>query len=85
MFVWCSFFYNLTFCYTLAKLVYPNHKFEIACSSKKLTVVCHKHKLVFDILYFDENKVNFGAVDALTDAFIDNKMDYKAITCQYIL
>ena len=45
------FWYNLTFCYTLAKLVYPNYKFEIACSSKHLTVVCHEHKLVFNILY----------------------------------
>ena len=79
------FWYNLTFGYTLAKLVYPNYKWEIACSSKHLTVVCHNHKLIFDILYYDIDKYNFGAVDALNDAFLDDEMDYKDITCQYIL
>ena len=79
------FWYNLTFGYTLAKLVYPDYKWEIACLSIHLTVLCHEQKLVFDISYFDEDKPNFGAVDALTDAFIDNEMDYKEITCQYIL
>ena len=79
------FWYNLTFGYTLAKLVYPNYKWEIAASSKHLTVVCHKHNLIFDILYYDIDKHNFGAIDALNDAFIDDNMDYKDITCQYIL
>ena len=79
------FWYNLTFGYTLAKLVYPEYKWEIAASSKHLTVVSHENKLIFDILYYDIDKHNFGAVDALNDAFIDDKMDYKDITCQYIL
>ena len=79
------FFYNLTFGYTLAKLVYPEYKWEIAASSKHLTVISHENKLIFDILYYDIDKHNFGAVDALNDAFIDDKMDYKDITCQYIL
>ena len=79
------FWYNLTFGYTMAKLIYPEYKWEIACSSKHLTVVCHQHKLIFDILYYDIDKHNFGAVEALNDAFIDDKMDYKDITCQYIL
>ena len=79
------FWYNLTFGYTLAKLVYPEYKWEIAASSKHLTVISHENKLIFDILYYDIDKHNFGAVDALNDAFIDDKMDYKDITCQYIL
>ena len=79
------FWYNLTFGYTLAKLVYSNYNWEIACSSKHLTVVCHEHKLIFDILYFDENKPGFGAIDALNDAFINDEINYKDITCQYIL
>jgi len=79
------FFYNLTFGYTLAKLVYPEYKWEIAASSKHLTVVSHENKLIFDILYYDTDKLDFGAVDALNDAFIDDKMDHKDITCQYIL
>ena len=79
------FFYNLTFGYTLAKLVYPEYKWEIAASSKHLTVVSHENKLIFDILYYDIDKLDFGAVDALNDAFIDDKMDHKDITCQYIL
>ena len=79
------FWYNLTFGYTLAKLVYPNYKWEIACSSKHLTVVCHEYNLVFDILYYDIDKPGFGAVDALNDSYIDDEMDYKSITCQYIL
>ena len=79
------FWYNLTFGYTLAKLIYPDYKFEIAWSSKHLTVVCHEHKLVFDILYYDIDRLGFGAIDALNDTFIDDDMDYKEITCQYIL
>jgi len=79
------FWYNLTFGYTLANLIYPNYKWEIAASSKHLTVVCHENKLIFDILYYDIDKHDFGAIDALNDAFIDDKMDYKDITCQYIL
>ena len=79
------FWYNLTFGYTLAKLVYPKYKWEIASSSKHLTVVCHKHKLIFDILHYTEDKPNFGALQALNDAFLDNEFCYKCITCQYIL
>ena len=74
------FWYNITFGYTLAKRVYPDYKFEIAYSSKHLTVVCHEHKLVFD-----EEKPGNGAFDALNDAFIDDEMNYKEIACQYML
>ena len=78
------FFYNLTFGYTLAKLVYPNYKWEIASSSKHLTVVCHEHKLIFDILHYDEDTPDFGALRALNDAFCDNEIDFRDIICQYI-
>ena len=79
------FWYNLTFGYTLAKLVYPNYKWEISFSSKHLTVVCHEQKLIFDILHYDEDKPDFGAIQALNDAFLDDEICFKCITCQYIL
>ena len=79
------YWFNLTFGYELAKLVYPNYKWEIACSSKHLTVVCHEHQIIFDILHYDQDTPDFGAIKALNDAYKDSEICYKCITCQYIL
>jgi hypothetical protein len=79
------YWYNLTFGYNLAKLVYPEYRWEIASSSKHLTVVCHEHQIIFDILHYDEYTPDFGALQALDDAFLDDEICYKCITCQYIL
>ena len=72
------YWYNLTFGYTLAKLVYPEYRWEIACSSKHLTVVCHEHQIIFDNLHYDEDIPDFGVVKALNDAYED-EICYKCI------
>ena len=50
-----------------------------------ISIMQFANYFLFDILYYDIDKPGFGAVDALNDSYIDDKMDYKSITCQYIL
>lgn len=78
------FWYNLTFGLTLARKLYPDYNWECISSSKHRTVVCFEQKMVFDILYFDENKPGCGAVDALSNAYVDNDNDIQETLCQYL-
>jgi hypothetical protein len=60
--------WNPTFSLTLAKLVYPNEKWEIKKGFYHTTVVNSNQTLVFDILYFDENDEMKGGTLALYDS-----------------
>ena len=79
------FWYNLTFGLTLARKLYPEYKWECVSSSKHLTVVCFEKLMIFDILYFDQDKQDFGAEYALEDAYFDNDNDsIQQTLCQYL-
>jgi hypothetical protein len=52
--------WNPTFCLTLAKIIYPNEKWQVKKGFYHTTIVNSDESLVFDILYFDENDSTKG-------------------------
>jgi len=74
--------WNPTFCFTLAKIVYPNEVWSIRKGSSPhekyghTTIINKEKNLLFDILYFDEKDETLGASKALLDSSIDTKYYY---------
>jgi len=61
--------YNPTFGITLARMVMPDIKWKIIVGNYHTTVVSHDEKLVFDILYFDEEDTEtYGGRHAIQEA-----------------
>lgn len=60
--------WNPTFCLTLAKIIYPNEKWNIKKGYYHTTIVNKNESLVFDILYFNENDETKGGNLAIYDA-----------------
>jgi len=52
----------------LAKLIYPNEKWNILRGNCHTTIVNKDTTLVFDILYFDELDVSLGGSNAIEQA-----------------
>ena len=63
--------WNPTFCLTLAKIIYPNEKWQIRKGVDHTTIVNLNMTLVFDILYFNETDNTFGGKEAII------KSEYK--------
>ena len=60
--------WNPTFCLTLAKIIYPNEKWQVKKGFYHTTIVNSDESLVFDILYFDENDTNKGGSLAIYES-----------------
>jgi len=60
--------WNPTFCLTLAKIIYPNEKWNILKGHYHTTVINNDETLIFDILYFDENDDTNGGENAIKEA-----------------
>ena len=60
--------WNPTFSLALAKLIYPNEKWNILRGNCHTTIVNKDATLVFDILYFDELDVSLGGSNAIEQA-----------------
>jgi hypothetical protein len=60
--------WNPTFCLTLAKIIYPNEKWNILKGHYHTTVINNEETLIFDILYFDENDDTNGGQNAIKEA-----------------
>jgi hypothetical protein len=60
--------WNLTFCLTLAQIIYPNEKWRVRIGHDHTTVTNQDQSLVFDILYFDETDDSRGGQKALLDS-----------------
>ena len=61
--------WNPTFCLTLAKIIYPNEKWNILKGDYHTTVINNDKTLIFDILYFDENDDTNGGENAIKEAY----------------
>ena len=61
------FWYNKNFGLKLAKIVMPSVDWVVKRSNIHSTVISTDGKLVFDILYFDENEADFGGRKAIND------------------
>ena len=61
--------WNPTFCLTLAKIIYPNEKWNILKGHYHTTVINNDETLIFDILYFDENDDTNGGENAIKEAY----------------
>jgi hypothetical protein len=62
------FWYNTTFGLRLARMLMPRIKWVVKSSNIHATVISKDEKLVFDILYYDEDDETFGGKKALEDS-----------------
>ena len=60
--------WNPTFCFTLAKIIYPNENWKVKKGFYHTTIVNSNESLVFDILYFDENDTSKGGSLAISES-----------------
>lgn len=62
--------YNPTFGLALAKIILPNEKWVVLNGDKHTTVTNKTRTLVFDILYYDSHKADFGGGFAIQEAIL---------------
>jgi len=69
------FWYNTNFGLKLAQTIMPSVKWIVKRSNIHATVVSTDEKLVFDILYYNEDEANFGGRNAINDT--NNKISWE--------
>jgi hypothetical protein len=65
---------NPNFCLELAKMVMPNVVWKVKKSNIHATIVSENEELVFDILYYDKETLDFGGKKAINDT--NNKISH---------